>query len=48
MDWAGETPTPQELIGYFFIWKSLKHFFLLSVPSVPLRFVKKFDFDKEF
>ncbi|QFS45881.1 hypothetical protein GXM_03360 [Nostoc sphaeroides CCNUC1] len=20
---AGETPTPQELIGYFFIWKSL-------------------------
>jgi hypothetical protein len=24
MDWAGETPTPQELIEYFFIWKSLK------------------------
>ncbi|MEH2151177.1 hypothetical protein [Nostoc sp.] len=23
IDWAGETPTPQELIGYFFICKSL-------------------------
>ncbi|MEH1768881.1 MAG: hypothetical protein V7L27_05695 [Nostoc sp.] len=23
LDWAGETPTPQELIEYFFIWKSL-------------------------
>ncbi|MEH2097747.1 hypothetical protein, partial [Nostoc sp.] len=23
IDWAGEMPTPQELIGYFFIWKSL-------------------------
>ncbi|QFS47842.1 hypothetical protein GXM_05334 [Nostoc sphaeroides CCNUC1] len=27
---------------------SVKHFFLISVLSVPLRFVKKIDFDKEF
>jgi hypothetical protein len=29
-------------------YSSVKHFFLLSVPSAPLWFVKKIDFDKEF
>ena len=28
---AGETPTPQELIGYFFIWKSPIAFFMRSL-----------------
>ncbi|OYD89757.1 hypothetical protein CDG76_33655 [Nostoc sp. 'Peltigera membranacea cyanobiont' 210A] len=29
-------------------YSSVKHFFLLSVSSAPLWFVKKIDFDKEF
>ena len=24
MNWAGRMPTPQEIVGYFFTWKSLR------------------------